>query len=111
MQIEQLINAYAQNSKIVRNVNFNANKAFVTHSIAMQQLYIAHTAQHTNTTQCTCTTHICKCKTAHIQRYTINIAIKNAQAKLNYAQTHTNFCVKTALHVLQAFNKASVTQS
>jgi hypothetical protein len=77
----------------------------------MQQLYKAHTAQHTNTTRCTCTKHVCKCKTAHKQRYTINAAIKNAQAKISYAQTHNNFCVATALHVLQAFNKASVTQS
>ena len=89
---------------------FNANKAYVQHTVALMQLQQHYAAQACNNTRCTCVAHVCKCATAHNLRYAINTAIVAAQSKQRYAQQHTNFCLQTALTVLQAYKHANVAQ-
>ena len=112
MQLQQLLTTYTtrtqHNSTAKANYyKFNANKAYVKHSIALQQLNTAYAQQAHNTTRCTCTAHICKCSTAFNMRYAINKAIVAAQSKQRYAMQHCNFNLQTATQVLQAYKHAA----
>ena len=86
---------------------FNANKAYVQHTIALVQLQQHYAAQACNNTRCTCVAHVCKCATQHNLQHAINAAIVAAQSKQAYAQRHCNFCLQTALTVLQAYKRAA----
>ena len=112
MQLSALISTYTTRTQHNSTAKafyykFNANKAYVKHSVALQQLQLAYTQQAHNTTRCTCTQHMCKCSTAFNMRYKLNAAILAAQSKQRYAQQHCNFCFKTAMQLLQAYNKAA----
>jgi len=112
--LNNLLNTYAKkqtqhNSTAKANYyKYNATKAYVQHSVALMQLNMHYAAQANNTTRCTCTAHICKCATQHNMQHAINSAILVAQSKQRYAQQHTNFCLQTALTVLQAYKNANV---
>lgn len=86
---------------------YNANKAYVQHTVALMQLQQHYAAQACNNTRCTCVAHVCKCATAHNLRYAINTAIVAAQSKQAYAQRHCNFNLQHALQVLQAYKRAA----
>jgi hypothetical protein len=86
---------------------YNANKAYVQHTLALMQLQQHYAAQAHNTTVCTCTKHNCICSTAFNLRYAINAAIVAAQSKQAYAQRHCNFNLQNALQVLQAYKRAA----
>jgi len=110
--LAQLLNTYTQqtqhNSTAKANYyKFNATRAYVQHTVALMQLQQHYTAQANNTTQCTCTAHVCKCNTAFNLRYAINIAILAAQSKQRYAQQHVNFNLQAALTVIAAYKRAA----
>lgn len=86
---------------------FNANKAYVQHTVALMQLQLHYAKQANNNTVCTCTAHICKCATQHNMQFAINNAIIAAQSKQRYAQQHTNFNLQAALTVLAAYKRAA----
>jgi hypothetical protein len=111
--LAQLLNTYANtatqhNSTAKANYYaFNANKAYVQHTVALMQLQQHYAAQAHNTTACTCTAHICKCATAFNLQHSINAAILVAQRKQAYAQTHVNFNLQAALTVIAAYKRAA----
>lgn len=87
--LQQLIKTYTvrtqHNSTAKCNYyKFNANAAYVKHSIALQLLQQHYAA-------CTCFN----------TRFAINNAIIACNNKLRYAQQHANFCVRTATLALQ----------
>lgn len=92
--LQQLLNTYTtrtqHNSTAKCNYyKFNANAAYVKHSIALQLLQ-----QYYNT--CTCFN----------TRFAINAAIIACNSKIAYAQKHVNFCVRTATLALQQHKRA-----
>lgn len=111
--LAHLLNAYTStatqhNSTAKANYfNYNANMAYVQHTVALMQLQQHYAAQAHNTTRCTCTQHNCKCPTAFNLRYAINTATLAAQRKQAYAQTHVNFDLQAALAVLAAYKRAA----
>jgi hypothetical protein len=70
---------------------FNANAAYVTHSIALQQLQ-QYYAQYATIRNCT---------NAYAMLHTINAAIVACNSKIKYAAQHKNFCLRTATRTLQ----------
>lgn len=110
--LTQLLNTYAkkttQHSSTAKAnyYKFNANKAYVQHTVALMQLQLHYAQQAHNTTVCTCTAHMCKCATAFNLQHSINAATLVAQSKQRYAQTHVNFNLQAALTVIAAYKRA-----
>ena len=97
--LQQLLNTYTtrtQHASTAKNnyYKFNANAAYVKHSIALQQFKQAY-AQYAV---------IRNCATAFAMRHNINASIVCCNNKLRYAQQHKNFCFKTATRALAKYN-------
>jgi hypothetical protein len=102
MHLQTLLNTYTtrtqHNSTAKNNYNkFNANAAYVKHSIALKQLQQA-LAQYATITNCA---------TAFSMRFAINAAIIACKSKLNYACTHKNYCANTAQSMLAKARRAA----
>ena len=102
MQLQTLLNTYnvrtQHNSTAKSNYyKFNANAAYVKHSIALKQLQQAYKQYAA----------ITNCATAFSMRFAINKAIIAAQNKIKYARTHKNYCARTAQSLLAQARKAA----
>jgi hypothetical protein len=97
--LQQLLITYTtrtQHASTAKNnySKFNANAAYVKHTIALQllQQYYAQYAVIRN------------CSNAYAMLHKLNASIVCCNSKLRYAQTHKNFCVNTATRMLAAHN-------
>jgi hypothetical protein len=96
--LQQLLTTYTtrtQHASTAKNNynKFNANAAYVKHTIALQllQQYYAQYAVIRN------------CTNAYAMLHKLNASITCCNSKLRYAQTHKNFCVNTATRALQQY--------
>ena len=108
--VNTLVAQYTQTVQRTVNINlqrYNTTQAYVAHTIALQAFNTLYAAQANNTTQCTCTKHMCKCSTSINMRYKVNSAITVAQTLQAAAQKHNSFNLVQALAVLQAYNSAA----
>lgn len=96
--LQQLLTTYVtrtQHASTAKNnySKFNANAAYIKHTIALQQLqqYYAQYAVIRN------------CATAYTMLHKLNASIVSCNSKLRYAQTHKNFCISTATRALAKY--------